>query len=226
MKISSLMDLVNVMDSMKHYLNGKIGFDSKGWPLFTKEHFLNIWPSQVITFQNRKNKMIKHADQTLLCFFMSDSLIYPRFSKILDEIDEYRQYLGVVASDITVTDDMDIELQESIMLANQLFMAVLAVNNIKVVMNTRSGLPQTDSCLDNIPKGVMCASGLLGCSKADDYFSASGYVDKILRLRPSKLVLYGKKDAITENALDTVGISYRRYDDFRTISERRSKNEL
>lgn len=46
-----------------------------------------------------------------------------------------KKFMGVIGSDLTVTSDTDLEWQEAIMLVNQLYMAVLAVNNVKVVQN-------------------------------------------------------------------------------------------
>ena len=45
--------------------------------------------------------------------------------------------------DATVTQDMDLEWQEEMMLLNQLFMAVLAVNDVRVVANLRTGSRET-----------------------------------------------------------------------------------
>ena len=101
------------------------------------------------------------------------------------------------------------------MLANQLFMAVLAVNGIKVVMNTRSGNADSYKCFRYIPKGVMCSSSFLGCHSARNYDESIEYINKVLYLRPSKLLIYGKKDIIIENRLEMLGVNYRRMDDFR-----------
>lgn len=68
---------------------------------------------------------------------------------------------------------MDYEMQEMMMLANQLFAAVLVVNNIKIIFNTRSGTKATTYHFKNVPRHVMCASGFLGCKNAEDIVSAT-----------------------------------------------------
>lgn len=120
--------------------------------------------------------------------------------------------------DITITRDMDFEMQEMIMLANQLFVATLVVNNIKIIFNTRNGTLNTLNCFKHVPRHVMCASGFLGCDNSSDIFSSSPYVNKILRLMPSKLLIYGKHDYIVDQQLESLGINYRYYSDFHTRS--------
>ena len=40
------------------------------------------------------------------------------------------------------------------------------------------------------------------------------YLEKLLYIIPSKLILYGKHDKRAEEQLDTLGINYRVYTDF------------
>jgi hypothetical protein len=220
--IYSIADLLNIISLMYLYLQGKIEFSCDGWPMFKKEHFLDVWPDLVVTFRDRKSTLVKDKKKTLLCFFTADYRIYPRFIKIFRELDTYKEFLGVVEPDVTVTQDMDVELQKVIMLANQLFIAVLAVNGVKIVLNTRSGNKDTLSCFRYIPRGVVCASGFLGCEKSKDYREAATYTDKILWLMPEKLIIYGKQDQLINEQLDTIGIPYRYYEDFHTLSKRRT----
>ena len=136
---------------------------------------------------------------------------------MLDEIDIYKEYMGVIAFDITVTRDMDIEYQELIMEINLLAVAVLCVNGIKCILNTRIGSFRTLRLLENIPKNIMWASGFLGCSK--DEKDDNSYIDKILTILPSKLIIYGKTDSCQNTKLDLMGIEYKYYKDFHTISK-------
>ncbi|MCF0125134.1 MAG: hypothetical protein HUJ68_05155 [Clostridia bacterium] len=63
--------------------------------------------------------------------------------------------MGVIQSDITITCDMDIELQQAIMLLNSLYIAVLGVNGIKIIGNTRCGDIVTQNNFKCFPKDVM-----------------------------------------------------------------------
>jgi len=131
---------------------------------------------------------------------------------------EYRRYKGVIGLDITVTEDMDLEWQNAIMLLNQLFLAVLGCNGIKIVLNARNGSPSTLSNFSSVPKNVMCATSFLGCSNLKNDMNYS-FISKILYLMPSKLLIYGKRDRIAEKQLDTMGIDYRIYPDMHRISK-------
>ncbi len=219
--INSLADLFKTINDLYTLLDGRINLDAEGWPIFQKDHFLNEWPEDMVTYVNRKNKLIIARNKTLLCHFASDTQNYRRFSKIMSDIKEYRQYLGTVFPDITVTKDMDSEMQELILLANQLYAAVLAVNNIKLVANTRCGSRQTQKFFRHIPRNVIWASSFLGCHKTSSPSETAEYINKILSLMPSKLIIYGKQDPTVNDQLDALGINYRYYEDF----HQRSKKE-
>lgn len=221
---SSINNLANLLETINHLytlLDKKIGFDAEGWPIFQKDHFLCEWPDDIVTYANRKNKLIVVKNRTLLCHFASDSQNYRRFPKVMDDIVEYQEYLGAVFPDITVTKDMDAEMQELVLLANQLYAAVLTVNGIKLVANTRCGSKLTQKYLRHIPRNVIWASSFLGCHKTSDLSETAEYINKILSLMPSKLIIYGKQDPAVNDQLDALGINYRYYEDF----HRRCKKE-
>ena len=220
--INNLADLLQTINDLYMLLDGKIDFDAEGWPIFQKDHFLSEWPDGVVTYVNRKNKLIVVRNKTVLCHFTSDSHNYRRFPKILEDIAEYQKYLGAVFSDITVTKDMDVEMQELVLLANQLYAAVLAVNGIKLVANTRCGSKLTQKYLRHIPRNVIWASGFLGCHKTSDSAETAEYINKILGFMPGKLIIYGKQDPAVNDRLDILGINYRYYEDF----HRRCKKEV
>ncbi|MDO4501393.1 MAG: DUF4417 domain-containing protein [Erysipelotrichaceae bacterium] len=218
---ASLSDLLNFVDEAYTYLDGKIEFSNKGYPLFKKEHFLKEWPDDMVTFKDRNNPMVIDKTKTVLCFYQPDARIFTRFVKVFDEIEIYKNYLGCVTPDITVTFDMDLEFQRMIMLINQLFAAILVVNGIKIAFNTRTGSIETEDCLTSIPKNVACSSGFLGCKSARNHFQAKSYINKILALRPSMLLIYGKKDRYINEQMDLLGIQYRYYEDYHTRSKNR-----
>lgn len=219
--ILNLMELLECASELHHYLNGRIEFDKEGWPIFKREYFLDKWPDQIVTYQQRLSKIVIDPSKTLICTYSYDSRIYPRVANVLAEINEYRKYMGVIGADITITCDMDIEMQDAIMMVNQLYMATLAVNGIKIVLNTRTGLPVTNRNFHNIPKNIMCASGFFSCANCKTEQEAFLYIDKILGLLPEKLVIYGKKDNRIEKHLNVLGIDYKRLEDFHKLRKRR-----
>ncbi|SCY14240.1 DUF4417 domain-containing protein [Butyrivibrio sp. INlla14] len=217
MQIRNIMDLFVVIDKLYHYLAGTdICFDKDGFPIFRQEMFLDEWPELIIPFSQRKNRRVTNKKKTVLCFFDKDHHLYPRLRKVMDEIEEYKQFMGVVGIDVTVTDDMDQEWQRAILLLNQLFLAVLAVNGVKIILNTRTGGQSASDVFRNMPAGTMAASGFLGCNNlaAEDDFT---YLEKILVLLPEKLIIYGKHDSVAEHQLDAMGINYRVYKDFHRL---------
>lgn len=212
----TLFKLMLLADELYQCLQGTLSFDSNGWPIFQREYFLDEWPKDMVTFDNRTSSLIAPKEETLLCFYMGDVQNYRRFAKLQKDIPIYQQYKGVVVPDITITSDMDCELQEMLMLVNQLFAAYLAVNGIKIVFNTRNTSKTTVCHFKNIPCHIMCASGFLGCKKAEDIITAAPYINKILDLMPEKLIIYGKHDTAVDEQLNLLGINYRYYTDFHT----------
>jgi len=213
----NLFEVFQMIDLYHSYLIAKgIKFSGDGYPIFENSMFLNEYPDMVVPFNQKKNRRVKNPQKTVICFFGGDKYIYPRYEKIFDELDTYKKYMGVVEPDITLTEDMDIEWQSVTMLLNQLFMAVLAVNGIKVILNTRMGLSDTAIAFENIPKKIMVASGFLGACpyKAPRDFS---YVSKILRLYPEKVIIFGPCEVDAQEKLNRMGISFRTYSSFRTL---------
>ena len=152
----NLADLVNIAQMYYSYLVDKgFKFTEEGYPIFEKEMFLDEWPDIVIPFGNRNSRFVKNKKKTVLCHFSKDKYIYPRLANLFNEIDIYREFLGIISSDITVTSDMDIEWQRFIILINELYLAVLAANGIKVILSTRCGSPETIQCFEGVPRGVM-----------------------------------------------------------------------
>ena len=161
--MENLYDLFCRIDEYTEYIQMK-GFEisENGLPAFTRDMFLDEDPELLIPVDHWKDKRIKDKKKTVIVFFCGDNAIYRRLDKLLAEIDIYRQYMGVVGTDVTVTSDMDPEWQRAILHLNHLTMAVMACSGIKIVLNTRAGSPGTESVFDHIPKGITVASGLLG----------------------------------------------------------------
>lgn len=211
--MKNLFDLIKTADNYITYLKEKnFKFDENGFPIFEKEMFLEVQPELIVPYTNRNDKRVKNKKRTLLCTFSPDTRIYPRFKNIFNEIDTYKQYLGVATPDITITEDMDIEWQQAIILLNQLFAAILVVNGIKIVLNTRIGSKENIKLYKNYPKNIMCISGFLGCKKED--ILNYTYISKILTLLPSTLLIYGKEDKNINEKLNTIGINYKYFLDF------------
>ena len=180
--------------------------------------FLDSEPDIIVPFYNRNSKVVKNPKNTVVCFFSSDSDLYRRLENVFDDIEEYKKYMGVIGLDITVTDDMDPEWQNMIMLVNQLFLAVIACNGIKIIMNARIGSPRSVENLKFFPKGIIWATSFLGCDKLKSEYDFS-FISKVLCILPSKLLIYGKHDKIAEMQLTKMGFDYRVYTDMHRLTK-------
>ena len=107
--IKNLIDIINVTDKYLSYLDGKIEFSEIGFPVFTRDMFLNEEPELIVPFYNRHHKIVKNPKKTLICFFGSDEFLYRRLKNVFNDLDEYSLFQGVIGLDITVTADMDSE---------------------------------------------------------------------------------------------------------------------
>ena len=207
--------LLNAIKTLYDYLNKRdVKYDEQGFPILKKEWFLTEKPNQLVPYNHRNDKSVIDKSKTVICHYCADKDIYPRINKIFKDLPEYKKFLAVVQTDITVTSDMDIELQNAIMLLNCLYLAVLGVNGIKIVANTRCGSSTTITNLKCVPKGVMWASGFLGCNKSRSVTEAYQYLDKIINIQPSYLLIYGKHDKLVEEFLTNTNTTYKRYVDY------------
>ena len=216
--IKNLHELCKIADNYVDYLDGKIDFSESGFPVFRKEMLLDSEPDLIVPFYNRNNKVVIERSRTVLCFFSSDNDLYRRLENVFNDIPEYKKCMGVIGLDITVTDDMDTEWQDMIMLVNQLFLAVLACNDIKIIMNARIGSPRSVTNLDEFPKNAIWATSFLGCDKLKSEYDFS-FISKVLHILPSKLLIYGKHDKIAEKQLTNNGIDYRIYTDMHRLTK-------
>ncbi len=208
--VKSLDDVFRLIERLQQDVTGGgISLDNAGFPQLPNEAFLAEVPDDMIDWLHRHQAC--DPSRTVVNFFMGDREVYRRLERLGDDMPEYRRFMGVVAPDVTVTTDMDQEFQRAIMLLNQLGMARVAVGGIKVVPNLRNGSPETISCLSSIPLGVIWASSSLGChplrSNADYRFLC-----KVMHVRPSFALLYGKPDHRVERQLDSMGYRWRRYE--------------
>ena len=216
--MKNLYDLIQVIEVYTGYLK-KYGvkLNKEGFPILKRECFLDEWPALVVPYDYRNSKIVVNPRRTVLCLYTSDARIYPRLEKILDDLCEYKRFMGAVASDITITQNMENDWQNLIMLANQLYLAILAANGIKVLGNLRTGSQGSLPNLKSTPCNVMWAAGFLGCEKDD--MSDMRFISSVMFVRPSKMLLYGKEDENATEKLNTMGVDFRYYHDYHKSSK-------
>jgi len=216
--MKNLWDLLEVVAKLHKYLREKgVLLNERGFPELDKSNFLEDTPSLILPFDKRGSRFAQNKKEIVLCHFCSDKRIYPRIENVLRELEIYRKFMGAIASDITISSNMDKEWQDLIMLVNQLYMAVLAVNEIKIVPNLRYGSLVNLENLKAIPKNVVWGVGFLGCS--DNSEMDLDFIKSVLFVKPSKLLIYGKEDPVAMKQLDMMGISYKRFDDYHKLSK-------
>ena len=224
--LRSINDLIRIVDTYYDYLQKKnFQFDYRGFPVFEADMFLNEEPELVVPFAYRKNKIVIAPKRTLICHFCNDDGNYRWIENVVNDINEYKKYIGSTITDVSITEDMDPEYQDYISLLNQLFGAILVTFNIKIVMNTRTGKFNPNNVFLSVPKGIMYISGFLGCKKQEKPYDLS-YINKIINCNPSKLLIYGKKDKNVNQLLDNTSISYRYYTDFHSLSKSYVKQNI
>lgn len=221
--ISTLADLLRICDTYTCYLKShQIQFDPQGFPILERNMFLQEWPDLLTTHKDRQAWFVEEPAHTAICFFTEDKRIYPRFHRIFSDIIDYREYMGVIGADITVTEDMDVEWRRFTMLLNALHVAVLAVNAIPIIPNIRNAGSETLDMLNWIPRGVLVATSTLGCEQTKTSCDLS-FEEKLLHLLPSGVLFYGKRDCVMEEQTKRLGIPFQRYDDVHMIHRRKKK---
>lgn len=212
------MNFLLLIDKLTIYLLERgFPFSKEGYPLFDKQMFLTDKPDLIVPVSHKNNQRIYkkyNKKKTLIAFYCGDIPIYRRIAKLLDEIEQYRPYMGVIGCDVTVTKDMDIEWQRAIILLNQLVMAVFAVNGIKIVLNTRMGLNETKDMFKYLPKGITVASGFRGGTRKFVKTNFE-YISKILFFLPNMLLIYGTCHNSVLSRLNQLGIDCTVYLAFR-----------
>lgn len=213
-----MLNFMRLIDKFYTYLV-KNGMTFSGeYPTFNKDMFISEEPELLVPFYYRNHDIVKSPSKTALCLFENDGYILRRFDNLFENIPTYSKFAGVTGFDFTITSDMDVELQKSVILLNRLADAVLAINDVKISANLRIGSNDTVSCLDCFPKNIYCSSGFLGCDKLKSEYDFS-FISKVLHILPSKLLIYGKHDKIAEKQLTNMGIDYRIYADMHRLTK-------
>lgn len=216
--MKNLYDFFVKIDEYYEYLKERgQKFTKEGLPIIEAKCFAEHAPDVIVPFYKRTDKRLSKFKSVAICSFAPDKYIYPRIDRAFDDIEKYKKYDAVIAADVTVTADMDEEWQKAIMLLNLLFMAVLAINGIKIIANTRTGNLNSWEILKCIPESVMVASGFLGCSKGTEY--NYDYIAKILYLKPAMVLIYGKCDEAECEKLRRMGIKFKIYKDYHKLSK-------
>lgn len=213
------MNEILLASKLVEYLkeNG-VSFNEKGYPILKEEWLAKTKPSFIVPFNKRQ--YFRNEQDVSICFFSKDENLYPRLAKIFDEMQIYKRYHSVCMMDISVSPYMHREVQNFNLLLNMLFIAVLGVNQIKIIPSYRSGELETVEVLKEcIPEPEFWVMGAVGTQKAknNDYFNLL-FTHKCLMLNPKLILSYGKPSAKTTEQLKEFSIELITYRDFRDLS--------
>ena len=114
-----------------------VRFTSDGYPIFQEEWILYETPKYIYPYEHRNATTDKK--NTVLCFFMNDKPLYKRIIKLPDDLNNYRDYLGVIGFDLSPVIGWQTDYQRFNILLSQLATAYLGINGIKIIPNFRIG---------------------------------------------------------------------------------------
>ena len=210
------IDLFAIADELYKYLTDHgIRFNRFGYPVIPTDNLLNDIPDEIVPYEHKNAAVDKK--RTVLCHFANDEHLYRRVKKYKDDIDILREYMGATGFDLSPRVTWDIRKQRFNILISRMIDTYRVMNGVKLLQNFRSGSIDT---LDSMtaPPGMMYAVGTLGCARG--YFKYNEYLlkAKLLLLRPSKLLVYGRINQRYIDILDDFNQTYIVYPDFKSLS--------
>lgn len=204
-------------DRMTSYLKDRdVSFDEEGFPILPSSCYSRKEPESIVPWNHRN--AAKDKENTALCFFMNDKLLYPRFNTIKEDAEKLISYSSFISMDVTVSRNMPVEVQEFNMRLNALYSAVLALKRDGTyIPSLRCGGVSTLNHLNRYRNPPFVAFGMHGCFHSDDTNYDSFLLrSKLMMVWPGKALLYGKPTKRDIEDLNDLGIPYRIYPDFRT----------
>ncbi len=185
-------------DKITYLKNQGITF-KKGIPQLPIEYTYKGTPSAVSTFAYRNDIPKEAKGNALLTYFMYEDKLWPRISKIDDDIEILKEYGCVSGFDLSPSVGMLRPRQRLSILVNAIHACYLGTKGIKILPNYRPGDFGTLCAADFFPDECSFIVGNLGCS--NNGFKAYGeyQLDIVLQKKnPLILFVYGsvfKKEA-------------------------------
>lgn len=189
----------------------------KDIPQLPKEYLYTDRPSAVSTFAYRNDIPEEEKKTSLLTFFMFENRLWPRITKIDDDIKILKQYGGVTGFDLSPSIGMFRPRQRLSILINAIHACYLGTKGVKILPNYRAGDFGTLCTADYFPDDCSFIIGNLGCTTHG--YKAYGEYQLDIVLKKKKLdVLYvygsiSKKEAerlIRKNRFEIISFPDRR----------------
>ncbi|MGN0535584.1 MAG: DUF4417 domain-containing protein [Eubacterium sp.] len=129
---------------------------------------------------------------SIVHFFLDDYRFESIYNNPEKKIETLKQYKAVLTPDFSMYVEMPIALQLFSTFKNRWVGAYLQENGISVIPTVRWGdLTSFNFCFDGIEKGSTVAVSTLGVKKEKSHFML-GYNEMLSRIKPSKIICYGK----------------------------------
>lgn len=125
-------------------------------------------------------------------FFLDDYRFESIYNNPEKKIEKLKQYKAVLTPDFSMFVEMPIALQLFSTFKNRWVGAYLQEQGISVIPTVRWGdLTSFNFCFDGIEKGSIVAVSTIGIKKEKSHFML-GYNEMLSRIKPEKIIFYGK----------------------------------
>ncbi len=216
------MDLIELAQDLYDYLvQHNVQFTDDGYPIFTDNMLLREIPEEVLPYDFKF--AAKNKKKTILVTYANDEHVYKRLLSLKQDIDVYRQYMGVAGFDLSPRISWDLNLQKFNILLNMMADVYLALNGIKIMPNFRTGSLKTMDILQCYPKNCWFMVGSLGCAKGHVQINEMYLRTKIILTNPDMLIYYGILKSEYKQILEETGINYKVFEDFQSKSRRKGR---
>ncbi len=130
--------------------------------------------------------------ESIVHFFLDDYRFESIYNNPEKKIETLKQFKAVMTPDFSMFAEMPIALQLFSTFKNRWVGAYLQENGICVIPTVRWGdLTSFNFCFDGIEKGSIVAVSTIGIKKQKAHFML-GYNEMLNRIKPSKVICYGK----------------------------------
>lgn len=144
--------------------------------------------------------------EKIVHFFLDDYRFESIYNNPEKKIETLRQYKAVLTPDFSMFVEMPVALQLFSTFKNRWVGAYLQEQGICVIPTVRWGdLTSFNFCFDGIEKGSIVAVSTIGIKKEKSHFML-GYNEMLSRIKPSKIICYGKP--FNEMKGDIVEVDY------------------
>ena len=179
-------------------------YELRNEPLFLRNQFngvgmfkLPLVKKQEISLEEVKligyDKINQDDDfNKIVHFFLDDYRFESIYNNPEKKIETLKQFKAVLTPDFSMFVEMPIALQLFSTFKNRWVGAYLQQQGISVIPTVRWGdLTSFNFCFDGIEKGSVVAVSTIGVKKEKSHFML-GYNEMLSRIKPSKIICYGK----------------------------------